>query len=520
MPHSKNSALGLSPLTRSAATRSASHRRRSFEYDSLEYQSRREPVPRRGRRQAALWAVVLMAMAGALAPAESWGADAVLSCPGTAVAGDQFTTEVTIDVAAPCTTDADCGVGWTCTLNNCTTALGAYVIQLSYDPTVVTVATVSGGNTMAFQGTPTVSTTCPTANSCQTKLTAFQTSSLTAPTGVVSVARVTFNAVAAATPASIGLAITSLFDPNGASICKLAGPQDCSAMGCGLSITPPSTTTTSTTTTTTTQAPTTTTTTRPPTTTTTTTTSSTTTTSVTLPNPGAPDCTAAFAVPDRLSPPNHGFVQVVVMGVTASGGAPVTITITGITQDESVDGPGAGQTCPDAVGVGTAVALVRAERSGGADGRVYHVSFRADDGHGGQCEGTVTVCVPLQRTDPGCVDEGNLFDSTRPTCGGICGDVCNVMGTLESAFCVDEILPAAVDRRIASARKALKRAATTRREARANRLIARAAKLAGVASGLATKAETTGAISPPCAQSVEGALGNVESLAKQLLKGL
>src|SRR5207245_307 len=273
-------------------------------------------------------------------------------------------------------------------------------------------------NTMAFQGTPTVSTTCPTANSCQTKLTAFQTSSLTAPTGVVSVARVTFNAVAAATPASIGLAITSLFDPNGASICKLAGPQDCSAMGCGLSITPPSTTTTSTTTTTTTQAPTTTTTTQAPTTTTTTqapttttttqapttttttqppttttttpppttttttpppttttttqppttatttpppptttptpapttttTTSSTTTTSVTLPNPGAPDCTAAFAVPDGLSPPNHGFVQVAVMGVTASGGAPVTITITGITQDESVDGPGAGQTCPDA----------------------------------------------------------------------------------------------------------------------------------------------------------------------------
>src|SRR5207253_2895242 len=84
------------------------------------------------------------------------------------------------------------------------------------------------------------------------------------------------------------------------------------------------------TTTTTTQAPTTTTTTRPPTTTTTTqaptttttTTSSTTTTSVTLPNPGAPDCSAAFAVPDRLSPPNHGLVQVVVMGVTASGGAP------------------------------------------------------------------------------------------------------------------------------------------------------------------------------------------------------
>jgi len=224
-------------------------------------------------------------------------------------------------------------------------------------------------------------------------------------------------------------------------------------------------------------------------------------------------------VPDLLSPPNHGFVQVAVMGVTASGGAPVTITITGIMQDESVDGPGAGQTCPDAVGVGTAVALLRAERSGNGDGRVYHVSFLADDGHGGQCVGTVTVCAPLQRTIPTCVDEGSLFDSTSPTCGGLCGDVCNVTGTLESAFCLDEILPAAVDRRIGSARKALQRAARTRSEARANRLIARAARLAGVASRLAVKGETTGAISSPCAQSVAGALGDVETLAKELLKG-
>ena len=135
----KNSALERSPLTRSAGTRSASRRR-----DSLEYECRREPVPRRGRRQAALWAAVLMIMVGALAPAESSGADAVLSCPGTALAGQQFTTEITIDVAGPCTTDAQCGVGWTCTSNKCTTPLGAYSIQLSYDPTVVTVATVSG----------------------------------------------------------------------------------------------------------------------------------------------------------------------------------------------------------------------------------------------------------------------------------------------------------------------------------------------------------------------------------------
>ena len=77
-------------------------------------------------------------------------------------------------------------------------------------------------------------------------------------------------------------------------------------------------------------------------------------------------------------------------------------------------------TCPDAEGVGTDVAIVRAERSGSkkvpGDGRVYHVSFTADDGQGGECSGTVTVCVPHdQRPGHVCVDQGPLFDS--PVCG-------------------------------------------------------------------------------------------------------
>ncbi|HXL45983.1 MAG TPA: hypothetical protein VN977_05210, partial [Candidatus Binatia bacterium] len=140
-------------------------------------------------------------MAGALAPAESRGADAVLSCPGTAVVGDQFTAEVTINVAAPCTANADCGVGWACTNNKCTTALGSYSIQLSYDPTVVSVPgscsttttmactvdtdcpsgetctpLISGGTSTGFQGTPIAHTVCPTANSCVTRIAAFQAS--------------------------------------------------------------------------------------------------------------------------------------------------------------------------------------------------------------------------------------------------------------------------------------------------------------------------------------------------------
>ena len=48
----------------------------------------------------------------------------------------------------------------------------------------------------------------------------------------------------------------------------------------------------------------------------------------------------------------------------------VTVTVTGVTQDEPINGSGDGDTSPDAVLQGGA-ALVRAERSGNGTGRVY-----------------------------------------------------------------------------------------------------------------------------------------------------
>jgi hypothetical protein len=129
-----------------------------------------------------------------------------------------------------------------------------------------------------------------------------------------------------------------------------------------------------------------------------------------------PDCSAAIASPDRLWPPNRRFNDIAIDGVTDPEGDPITITITGITQDEPLTGRrGAGRKCPDATGVGSPTAIVRAERIGRRDGRVYHVSFTADDGRGGQCTGLVTVCVPHDRR-PGqvCIDEGPLQDSTGP----------------------------------------------------------------------------------------------------------
>jgi len=129
-----------------------------------------------------------------------------------------------------------------------------------------------------------------------------------------------------------------------------------------------------------------------------------------------PDCSTAQPTKGQLWPPNHKFVPVGVGNVTDPDGDSVSVTMTGIFQDEPPNGPGHSDKCPDAKGVGTSTAQLRAERDGSGDGRVYHLSFTADDGLGGQCEGNVSVCVPHdQGKGSHCVDQGSLYDST--TCG-------------------------------------------------------------------------------------------------------
>src|SRR5438067_74844 len=221
-------------------------------------------------------------------PAESAAAQATLGCPATVQAGAQFVTEVAINVG--------------------TTPLGAYSIVVTYDPAVLTVASVAGGSTAQFSGSPTTNTPTPGT----TNISAFQSGSLTMPTGVVSVAMITFNVAATASATTaIGLTVTTLFDTNSGPILPATGT------GCSVSVTgtgatttsttsttiatsttsttgPPSSTTTTTTTTTTTRPPTTTT--RPPTTTSSTsstTTTSTTTTSTTTRTQGPTTTTSA-----------------------------------------------------------------------------------------------------------------------------------------------------------------------------------------------------------------------------------
>ena len=124
-----------------------------------------------------------------------------------------------------------------------------------------------------------------------------------------------------------------------------------------------------------------------------------------------PDCERARPSRSVLWPPDHKLLPVDILGVS---GAHVVITITGVTQDEPVNGRGDGDTSPDAVVQGSR-ALLRAERSGRGNGRVYHVHFMATDAQGQTCTGAVAVGVPHSGR-PGCppVDDGELYDSTLP----------------------------------------------------------------------------------------------------------
>lgn len=128
-----------------------------------------------------------------------------------------------------------------------------------------------------------------------------------------------------------------------------------------------------------------------------------------------PDCTDAYASPAILAVPNGRFETVAVGGVSDPDGDPVTISVTAAGQDEPVMASRAGGSCPDAApGASSETVELRAERSGTGDGRVYHVFFTATDPQGGQCSGSVTVCVPRNRRGgaTSCVDQGPLFDST------------------------------------------------------------------------------------------------------------
>lgn len=206
-----------------------------------------------------------------------------------------------------------------------------------------------------------------------------------------------------------------------------------------------------------------------------------------------PDCSAATVSPSLLWPPRHQLVPVSIAGVTDPDGDPVTIAVTGVTQDEPVgdddshddnvvtnlrtgsgtlDFRDSGQDddhfgdhhhgdddCRDAVISSSGEVSLRAERLKHSNGRVYVISFTASDGRGASCNGSVQVCVPHDADDLECVDDGQRFNA-QDSCPRLkdrddCHDVRAAAGiTLatvarkDNATSLEYALPAAGDVRI------------------------------------------------------------------------
>jgi hypothetical protein len=122
-----------------------------------------------------------------------------------------------------------------------------------------------------------------------------------------------------------------------------------------------------------------------------------------------PVCSLAQASPNLLWPPNHAMIQVSIVGLTDPQNQTLTITYPTVKQDEPINGLGDGDTTPDAAVSGNDI-LLRAERSGTGNGRVYVVQFTATNSDGEHCNGTVRVSVPHSKKDPA-VEGAQLHNS-------------------------------------------------------------------------------------------------------------
>jgi hypothetical protein len=134
-----------------------------------------------------------------------------------------------------------------------------------------------------------------------------------------------------------------------------------------------------------------------------------------------PDCSGV--VGGTLWPPGHEFVPVDLLGVVdPDSDQPVMLEVTGVWQDEPVGSAKSGgkgkDKGPDASLMLDGALMLRAEREGSGDGRLYYVEFTATDVDGGSCSGVVVFFVPHDQGDGQdpllAADSGPLYDSFGP----------------------------------------------------------------------------------------------------------
>jgi hypothetical protein len=123
-----------------------------------------------------------------------------------------------------------------------------------------------------------------------------------------------------------------------------------------------------------------------------------------------PDCSAAYANPIAVWPPNGDLYPIDIRGISDPDGDPITIRFTAIRQDEPVSGNE-----PDGfITSNQSIAQVRAKRAGNGDGRVYHLYFTASDSLGFTCARSVRVPIVThdQSGSIDDIDQGPIYDST------------------------------------------------------------------------------------------------------------
>jgi hypothetical protein len=113
--------------------------------------------------------------------------------------------------------------------------------------------------------------------------------------------------------------------------------------------------------------------------------------------------------PDELWPPNHHLVDISAVVVAADSCSAVEVVLESITSNEPDNGEGDGNTVNDIQDADFGTAdfdfVLRAERSGTGDGRVYTVVYSATDASGNTATATATVVVPH--------DQGNVVDPVQ-----------------------------------------------------------------------------------------------------------
>jgi hypothetical protein len=99
--------------------------------------------------------------------------------------------------------------------------------------------------------------------------------------------------------------------------------------------------------------------------------------------------------PDIMWPPNHKYVEVeTVVTVHDAVDPSPTLTLVSVTSNEPDNGKGDGNSVNDIEILGDTMFRLRAERSGKGQGRIYTITYGAEDASGNYAEASVTITVP------------------------------------------------------------------------------------------------------------------------------